>query len=330
MRRRHFLKTIPAAVTGVLSGCNADELSLTDSGTPESTSRRHFPQSVASGDPRPTSAVVWARAIDPDLPGSVSLELEVALDIEFERRLQFGDAEYVAVQASSAHDHCVRVRLDSLEPATDYFYRFVYPSPSGRHGSRVGKFKTAAQAEADAPARFAVMSCQDYSARYFHCQALASQLDLDFFVFLGDYIYETADAPSFQQANAERSVVFDDADGALVVEGSGEQTYYAARSLDNYRQLYRTYRQDRNLQALHEQLAMVAVWDDHELPNDGYGQNATHPDGRLPELDPARRANADQAWFEYMPVDYPAGPDFEYDRDAPFPENLRIYRDFHF
>ncbi|MCA9659194.1 MAG: alkaline phosphatase D family protein, partial [Myxococcales bacterium] len=46
--------------------------------------------------------------------------------------------------------------------------------------------------------------------------------------------------------------------------------------------------------------------------------------------DEARRKAANQAWFEYMPVDYPEDEDFRYDASAPFPGDIRIYRDLTF
>ena len=44
------------------------------------------------------------------------------------------------------------------------------------------------------------------------------------------------------------------------------------------------------------------------------GEEATT--GAEDEDDPERRQNADRAWFEYMPVDYPGDPDFVYEAGA--------------
>ena len=82
---------------------------------------------------------------------------------------------------------------------------------------------------------------------------------------------------------------------------------------------------------MHEAAAMVAIWDDHEFSDDAWGANATYFDGAQDEYDPERRQNADRAWFEYMPVDYPGDPDFVYEvGSAPFPDDMRIYRDLTF
>ena len=83
----------------------------------------------------------------------------------------------------------------------------------------------------------------------------------------------------------------------------------AARSLDNYRDLYRTYRaRSRLAGACTSAIPMIAIWDDHEFSNDCHGATATYFDGREDEPDSERRRAADQAWFEYMPVDFSEPP----------------------
>jgi alkaline phosphatase D len=236
----------------------------------------------------------------------------------------------VGVTAESRFDHCVKVRVEGLEPATAYSYRFVYVKGDVGYASRTGHTKTAPAPNADVPVRFAFVSCQDFGGRWYNAYAvLRQQAELDFFVHLGDYVYETAGDSSFQGGSDEREVIFDDEAGALPLPGGDGSTFYAARSLDNYRQLYRTFRSDAMLQAVHEQLPMVAVWDDHEFSDDCHGSTGTYLDGQQDETDAARRAAANQAWFEYMPVDYP-DPTFTYDPAVPPPGDIRIYRDLEY
>ena len=280
-----------------------------------------FPQSVASGDPKPESVILWTRTVT-----SERLFLQVARDEDFRALLQLSDTyAELEVLPDARFDGCVKVRLDRLTPATTYYYRFIKEGQQGH-----GRTRTAPAANADVEVTFVVLSCQDFGGRYYHCLERAAQLQPDFVVHLGDYIYETTSDESFQVASPERSILFHDTEGALplqVEREAGVTTVLAARSLSNYRQLYQEYRTDRSLQQLHEQAPMIIVWDDHEFANDAAQERAPSQAG-LP--DPQRRANADQAWFEYMPVDYPGQPDFEYDATAPFPDNLRIYRDFRF
>jgi alkaline phosphatase D len=130
-------------------------------------------------------------------------------------------------------------------------------------------------------------------------------------------------------ANAARQVTFGKPDEALTL-GSGDSQYQAAQSLDNYRDLYRLYRSDADLQAVHERFPIIAVQDDHEFSDDCHADVATYTDGRTDETETPRRLAADQAWFEYMPVDLSEPPTSDWDATQAFPDELRYYRSFVF
>ncbi len=332
MERRKFLR---ASLSTWIVGCSArTEIAKEDHDSPPHSSwsgpievaTDAFPQSVASGDPKPTSVILWTRA-----PGASVIYAQVARDEDFTDLVPLSDGtdlvSDLALDVRASHDFCVKLRVEQLQPQTTYYYRFCVETPNGLRSSRTGRTKTAPRDDADVGVRFAVLSCQDYSA-YYHALRELVETAPDFVVHLGDYIYETADDPSFQAAGAPRLIQFRDATGALAVsvtpsEGQPARLVLAARSLDNYRQLYQTYRGDRWLQQLHETTPIIVVWDDHEFANDATGERT--PATSTP--DPERRLNADQAWFEYMPVDYPVEPALH---DAPYPDNFRIYRDFRF
>jgi alkaline phosphatase D len=356
VKRREFLRTTVVAAVPLVTGCasgrsNSNPDSNTDDDSQADDSLRFdeelFPQSVASGDPRPGSVVLWTRLRE-GADDVLGLNLELATDETFEHRLEL-EGVPPELRAERRSDYCVRVRVVGLSPDTTYYYRFVHKNADGRFRSRTGRTQTAPSEDSDRAVRFAVMSCQDYGGRYYHVLEHAAGEDVDFVVHLGDYIYETTSDPSFQSDDEARRIVFTDADGALqlgrgpapaAAEGlatpdAGAATpprFFAARSLDNYRELYRTVRTDRKLQRVHERFPMICVWDDHEFSNDSFGQTATYEEGRTDEKDPERRANADQAWVEYMPVDYDDDADapFEFDRCRPFPDSLKIYREFRF
>jgi len=326
-RRREVLKLCVVAASASPLACyregvaGSDKLSLEES-------QRFFPQSLASGDPRPDSIALWVRVEDAARPRqNLTVELMLALDEAFQESipLSVGASQ---LPVSAAADHCVQVRLVDLEPATTYYYKFRYSSKDGLAETRVGRTKTAPAAGADVPLRFAVICCQDYNGKYFHVHRHIAQQDLDFVVHLGDYVYESVGDPSFQSPTEERVVRFSAPDEALQV-GREDRAFGAARSLSNYRDLYKTYRSDPDLQALHERHPVIAIWDDHEFSDDSHGENANYEDGAEDESSPDRRRAADQAWFEYMPVDYsaPAAP-FESTQD--FPGNFSIYRSFVF
>ena len=63
---------------------------------------RVFPQSVASGDPRPTSVVLWTRVVDSERAGAdLELSLELSTDEAF--------SQLVSLEARPAA-RCVRSR----------------------------------------------------------------------------------------------------------------------------------------------------------------------------------------------------------------------------
>ncbi|MCD9029352.1 alkaline phosphatase D family protein [Luteimonas sp. BDR2-5] len=288
-----------------------------------------FPQSVASGDPRPDRVLLWTRYTGP----ASGLRLQVAEDEGFSRlRVD----RTLAVPPDS--DGCVKVRVDGLQPATTYHYRFLDEAGDGApHTSPHGRTRTAPAPDADVPVHFAFLSCQDYGGRWYNSLLPLLGRELDFVLHLGDFIYETAGDPQFQEQGGTRTIAFDDLDGAIRLERGG-RPYYAARSLDNYRQLHRTFRTDPVLQALLARAPLVALWDDHEFSDDCWQDVATYHDGARDERDRERRRNAEQAYFEYLPVDLEladavTAPDGDRQlpvaRDRLFP-NLQLWRGLRF
>ena len=286
-----------------------------------------FPQSVASGDPTPSSVVLWTRLVDPALPTNAPdpmLSLEVAADGGF-TNIVFSRTNLLARRA---FDFCVKTKATGLAPRTRYYYRFVY----GGQSSAIGRTQTAPAPNDPVPVRFSYICCQDYIGRYYNTLAdlVNREADnLDFVVHLGDYIYETVNEGSFQNTNSYRQIQFRDLAGAKVL-GTVTSPVFAASSLDNYRQLYETYHSDPTLQALHEKVPMINIWDDHEYADDCYGANSTDSNGLLNESDPTRRQHGEQAFFEFIPIDQ--GYDDQgvsIDSSMLFP-NARIYRNLSF
>jgi alkaline phosphatase D len=117
-----------------------------------------FPQGVASGDPRPSSVMLWTRVQPEGGDGDVTLRLEVADSESFE-----SPVVSETVQVGSDSDFTARVLVENLEPDTIYYYRFA----AGGDRSRAGRTWTAPEPGADTPIRFAWASCQDYSAGFY-------------------------------------------------------------------------------------------------------------------------------------------------------------------
>lgn len=350
MDRRTFLKATLVTAGSMAVGCGDDDDpidagqdvgggsdaapdadAVVDAGRLLEPGEAFFPQSVVSGDPKPESVILWARVEDPAHSDTdVTLELQVALDENFQQLVSLDGGSSLMLEAQAQFDHCVKVKVTELDSATYYYYRFIHQSDDVDYVSRTGRAKTAPAPDADVEVRFAFVTCQDYNGRYYNAYRMMAKQDLDFFAHLGDYIYETTGDPQFQTTHPDRAVTFTDEAGAIVFNEGEEDEFFAAKSLSNYRELYKIYRSDLDCQKVHELFPMIVIWDDHEYSDDCYGATATYYDGQAEETDVDRRKAANQAWFEYMPVDYPGDETFEYDSEADYPDDIRIYRDFDF
>jgi alkaline phosphatase D len=328
LHRRTILQSIVAVAATTAFGCSDEETTEQQA----AASRKFFPQSVASGDPRPDSVVVWTRAVDTEHghgAGDTTLTLEVSKDESFGSLVLKQDG----LKALATHDNAIKVKVTNLEPRTKYYYRFIFEHDGERYISPVGRTKTAPAAGDDVPVKFAFASCQDYVGRYYNSWSRLLQLDedLDFIVFLGDYIYETTGDPAFQSPNTLRDVSFSNPEEAIL-QKNGIFQYHAASSLSNYRDLYKNLRADPVFQKVHERYPFIVMWDDHEFSDDCWQSNATYEDGKRDEKQDQRKVNAEQAFFEYIPIDATgvAGEGaIDVDSEPKFP-NTRIYRDFDF
>ena len=113
--------------------------------------------------------------------------------------------------------------------------------------------------------RYATFSCSNWGWGYFNAYDAASKLDLDFWMHLGDFIYEygvDSHYPSPRQA-----VRYAPSPGGL-------QPPHEIVTLDDYRKRYALYRQDEGLKALSASAALIAVWDDHEIANNPWVSGA--------------------------------------------------------
>jgi alkaline phosphatase D len=322
LHRRTILQCIAAVAASTAFGCSDEE-------TARQQGREYFPQSIASGDPRPDSVVLWTRAVDP-----ASADADTTVRLEVSEREDFSTLvlEMKDLKALKANDHALKVKVGNLSPRTTYYYRFVYEKDGTLYSSNTGRTRTAPAADDAEPVRFAFASCQDYIGRYYNTwQRLLQLPDIDFVVFLGDYIYETTGDASFQSSSAGgRTVQFSDTAEAIP-QKTGVLGYHAAASLSNYRDVYKTVRSDRVLQEVHERFPFIIMWDDHEFSDDSWGDVATYEDGKKNEQQTQRRQNAERAFFEFIPLDHAGTAEgaIAVEGVPTFP-NTRIYRDFDF
>jgi alkaline phosphatase D len=338
MDRRQFIKfgsfiTVSVASGAGLSACGGSDPAPGSDLTLASGAWK-FPQSVASGDPRADSIMLWTRAV----PAAFD-NVAVATGSDSAIRLIVTATDNSASLGSNAalsgatvadvklplqvqFDNTVRHKLTGLTAATTYYYQFI----AGDNRSNVGRFKTAPAADADvAQLQFVYMTCQDWSVNHWGAMSSIAAEQLDFIVHLGDYIYETV-GEDFQLGAVESRH-----DALVLPDGvfkSGTSGAKYANTTNDYRYLYKKYRTDSRLQALHERFAFIAIWDDHEFTDDAW-QDAETYDGSFnadgSDLhQPARRRSANQAWFEYMPADVTLDT-----ANTTF-QNIKIYRDFQF
>ncbi|NTX37927.1 alkaline phosphatase D family protein [Myxococcus sp. CA033] len=321
LKRRSFLQAVVAVAASTSFGCSDDDTQTHDGA-------KYFPQSICSGDPRPDSVVLWVRAVNPDNAGAdAPVRLEVSTSESFSSLVL--DRSFTALVAN---DHALKVKVTNLSPRTTYYYRFTFETGGQKYTTATGRTRTAPAAGDDVAVKFAFASCQDYIGRYYNAWQRLLQLDedLDFVVFLGDYVYETTGDPSFQSGGDTRTVKFSEPEKALKV-GTGLRAFFAANSLSNYRDLYKTLRTDKIIQKVHERYPFIVIWDDHEFSDDSWGPNATYLDGRASELQLERKQNSERAFFEYIPLDNTNSAEGAMDpAAAPVYPNTRVYRDFEF
>ena len=273
-----------------LTACSSDD----DSGTP--LVQVAFKHGVASGDPLQDRVILWTRVT----PKDDSLHLEVVWEIsstnDFATILHTGK-----VKTSKAQDFIVKVDADRLNAGQTYFYRFKF----GTVISSVGQTRTLAQNPA--AVKFAVCSCSNYPAGYFHVYKEIAQQAVDVVIHLGDYIYEYG----MGGYATEDAVTL----GRTLKEDNQKEII----TLDDYRKRYALYREDPDLQQLHATHPFIVVWDDHELTNntwqDGAENHQADTEGSFIE----RKLAALQAYFEWMPI-----------RPISDQNQLNIYRQFNF
>ena len=244
------------------------------------TSRRVFQHAIASGDPLADAVIIWTRATPDVLGGDVAVRWQMARDLAFADVVKSGE-----LTTNGDRDYTVKVDVTGLAPATTYFYRFIALGGS----SPIGRTRTAPSGGVSR-LRFAVVSCSSYAHGFFHAyRSIATRLDLDAVVHLGDYIYEYASG----QYGAERPY----------------EPAHEIVTLEDYRTRYAHYRKDPDLQAVHKQHPFITVWDDHESANNAWTDGAENHTPATEGNWAARRGVAAQAYAEWMPIRELEGPE---------------------
>ncbi|MCH2069732.1 alkaline phosphatase D family protein [Acinetobacter pittii] len=277
--------SLPVAFTGCNDG--------SDDESPEA--QADFLHGVASGDPLQDKVILWTRLTPVDLSAPLKVTWEIATDDQFKQNLKTG-----TVQTTKTDDFTVKVDATGLQAGTTYYYRFRF----GGKVSPIGQTKTLPVTTNKVS--FAVCSCSNYPAGYFYVYREMAKQNVDVVIHLGDYIYEYG-VDGYATEDAAKL-------GRTLPSDNNKEII----KLDDYRKRYALYRQDKDLQAVHQRHAFIVIWDDHELANDTWRDGAeNHQSNEGPFLE--RKLAALQAYFEWMPI-----------RPVSSADHLNIYRQFNF
>lgn len=249
-------------------------------------------QLLATGDPGPDSAVLWARA---ETAGE--LRFEISTEPHFEQPVQRLDARFDASGGLTA-----QVEIRGLLPETRYHWRLAR-SDGTPLPARAG-FVTAPKAADKRSVKLlfgADLGGQGYgrlapgnpSGRtgWPIFEAMRAE-SANFFIALGDMLY--SDRPVNTEAPDK---IFSKGDAfQLPKPGPG----YVSK-LDDFRRDWLYHRHEEHIDRFYRSTPLVATWDDHELVNDSGGPELVHgprPDelarvARLKNSDPSRPRGAD-------------------------------------
>lgn len=277
--------SLPVAFTGCNDGSDEEG----------SETQADFLHGVASGDPLQDKVILWTRLTPVDFSAPLKVTWEIATDDQFKQNLKTG-----TVQTTKTDDFTVKVDATGLQAGTTYYYRFRF----GSKVSPVGQTKTLPVTTNKVS--FAVCSCSNYPAGYFYVYREMAKQNVDVVIHLGDYIYEYG-ADGYATEDAAKL-------GRTLPSDNNKEII----KLDDYRKRYALYRQDKDLQAVHQRHPFIVIWDDHELANDTWREGAeNHQSNEGPFLE--RKLAALQAYFEWMPI-----------RPVSSTDHLNIYRQFNF
>ena len=114
--------------------------------------------------------------------GTVNVMLEISKDIGFDEIIYRKKCS-----TNYDNDYCVKYDFHAakyISPSEHFYFRFIIDSIH----SDIGRSKLLDQSAEKV--NFSVFSCSNYPAGFFHAYEECSKEDIDFWIHLGDYIYE--------------------------------------------------------------------------------------------------------------------------------------------
>ena len=233
---------------------------------------------VAAGDPSASDVILWTRAENGGAP--IELKAQIATDASFANIVEIRTGA-----TSAAADFTVKLPATDLAGNTRYFYRFFAPDGST---SATGQFTTAPAPNDKAEVRFAFSGDADGRFRPYPSIGAIAAHKLDYFVFIGDTMYETADRAS----PAVPVVTGETTDAAALANAL---TAYNQKYLNNVFGVDPTGRPSnsgqQSLQPMFAATAAYTLLDNHELGNQSLQSGGAPPNAPQGTPDPAFDVN---------------------------------------
>lgn len=297
-RRRFFY--FGAASSALAAGCATQagsNLGLAERSVQTFDGEVSFNHGVASGDATSDAVILWSRVTPNVENGPIQGVVFVSTDVtEIENLTQLEKGALSALPAQRGavfttnieRDYTVKIDMKALSPATQYYYAFVIETHSGIVVSPMGRAKTLPKS-GTAPFKAAVVSCSNFPFGYFNVyDAISKRDDVDAVIHLGDYLYEYGSDGYGSEVGAKIG---------RVVEPAHEIV-----SLEDYRKRHAQYKADEGTQNAHARAVWYCSWDDHESANDSYRTGAQNHQPEKEGPWSRRKAQAIQAYLEWMPV----------------------------
>jgi VCBS repeat-containing protein len=237
---------------------------------------------VAAGDATSNSVILWTRTFDTATPSQSSgvtenVKLEISTDLGFGNIVQ----SINSVTRDANYDYTLKTNATGLQSNTKYYYRFQ--AATGEL-SQVGTFKTTPNPTVATSVKFAFSGDMDGLMRPYPLASAVPGENLDFYVNLGDVIYENAsnvagnngaswlNSPSVTLSND--SLSFNGIPRAFIPAGTpfATQAQLKADYEKKYRENFLPVNNggQNSLQVFYAGQGNYTTWDNHELGNRKY------------------------------------------------------------
>ncbi|WP_299259934.1 alkaline phosphatase D family protein [uncultured Aquimarina sp.] len=282
-RRNFFEKSLLVAggfmIAPMYISCNNDDdmdVSIPDLNTD------NFFEGLASFDPTDSKVIIWTRFTPDSGNSNITINWQIASDQNFDHVVRSG--EFVT---GVDRDYTVAIDVQELPSNSKFYYRFF--ELETQTTSVIGETITLpAMGDTVADVKLAVCSCANFAAGLFNVYGAMANSEADVIVHLGDYIYEYGEG---EYGTNENTVALD-----RVHTPANEII-----SLTDYRERYKQYRSDAQLQLAHQKKPFICVWDDHEVTNDAYKDGAENHQDSEGSYE-TRKQTAIQVYSEFLPL----------------------------